>query len=138
MKRAILAAACFCTFFLCRDITHSLCAAAQERRSFVAAVDADNGDDNTVVFSTAGWNSDALVVNINADQVDRDAIAAEILHGTDDVRDVNFREFLKMLGFNRIQMEGHPPQSLDISVPSRIQTGDEEERVEWPATNRNA
>jgi hypothetical protein len=131
MRRAVLTAACFCTFFLCRDITRSLRAPAKEREEFVVAIDAVNGDDNAVVFSTAGWNSDALVVTINADQVERDAIAAEILHGRDDVRDVNFREFLKMLGFSQIQIEGHAPQSFDVSAPSSIQTGGGEDGTEW-------
>jgi hypothetical protein len=119
MRRAVLAAACFCTFFLCRDITHSLRAAAQARQSFVGAVDADNEGDDTVTFSTGGWNDDVLVVHINADQVERDAIAAEILYGSEDVRDSNFREHLKMLGFKRIQIGERAPQPIQTGSGNR-------------------
>jgi hypothetical protein len=124
LRRAAIIAAHLCAFFLGRDITHSLRAAAQERRSFVDAVDADNGDDNTVVFSTAGWNNDVLVVHIDADTVESDAIAAEILYGKEDVRDVNFREYLKILGFDCIQIEGSAPRPID--VPEMTPTGDVE------------
>jgi hypothetical protein len=125
-------AAHYCALFLCRDITHSLRAAAQARQSFVAAVDADNDGDNTVTFSTGGWNNDVLVVHINADQVERDAIAAEILYGSEDVRDSNFREHLKMLGFKRIQIGELAPQPiqtgggddrmLDVATESKFKT----------------
>src|ERR1700693_884786 len=120
MRKAIVIAAHLCAFFLSRDITHSLHTRAQERQSCVAAVDADNDEDDTVTFSTGGWNDDVLVVHIAADTVEKDAIGAEILHGTADVREVNFREYLKMLGFDRIQ--------IGELIPQPIQTGGGDDR----------
>jgi hypothetical protein len=65
----------------------------------------------------------------DADTAEADAIACEIRYGTDDVRDVQFRAFLHVMGFKQTRIANSAAQDFDVTAPAPTQTGEVED--EW-------